>query len=60
MIRPLGAGGMAEVWLARNPNMKRPFAIKFILPQLAANREIQARFRDEAWRQSGLHHPNIV
>jgi len=60
MIRPLGSGGMAQVWLARNPNMKRPFAVKFILPHLAANREIQERFRDEAWRQSGLHHPNIV
>ena len=60
MIRPLGSGGMAQVWLARNPLMNRPFAVKFILPQLAANLEIQTRFRDEAWRQSGLHHPNIV
>jgi phosphate transport system substrate-binding protein len=60
MIQPLGSGGMAQVWLARNPHMNRPFAVKFILPQLAANREIQTRFRDEAWRQSGLHHPNIV
>jgi phosphate transport system substrate-binding protein len=51
---------MAEVWLVRNPHMNRPFAIKFILPQLAANREIQTRFRDEAWRQSALQHPNIV
>jgi len=60
MVRPLGSGGMAEVWLARNPHMNRPFAIKFILPQLAANREIQTRFRDEAWRQSALQHPNIA
>jgi len=60
MIRQLGVGGMAEVWLARHPNMNRNFAIKFILPHLAANRDIQMRFSDEAWRQSGLHHLNIA
>jgi serine/threonine protein kinase/ABC-type phosphate transport system substrate-binding protein len=60
MIRPLGVGGMAEVWLARHPRMNRQFAIKFILDQFATNHEIEGRFHDEAWRQSMLESRNIV
>jgi phosphate transport system substrate-binding protein len=60
MVRPLGVGGMAQVWMAKHPRMNRQFAVKFILDQFAGNHEIESRFHDEAWRQSMLQSRNIV
>lgn len=63
LIEQIGVGGMAEVWLARKARplgFERRFAIKRILPSLAANREFVAMFIDEARLAAHLSHPNIV
>jgi eukaryotic-like serine/threonine-protein kinase len=56
---PLGAGGMGEVYRARDPRLDRTVAIKVLPTHLNANLEIRARFEREAKAISGLQHPNI-
>jgi serine/threonine protein kinase/uncharacterized membrane protein len=58
--RPLGIGGMAEVWLARNAYLGTPAAIKFLNQGYAGMTEIEQRFLNEGKRQGGLNHPNII
>lgn len=58
--RPLGEGGMAEVWLGQNVHLGTPVAVKFLNMQFAGNPEMQARFLEEGRRQAELNHPNIV
>ena len=56
---PLGAGGMGEVYRARDPRLERIVAIKVLPTHLNANPELRARFEREAKAISGLQHPNI-
>src|SRR3984885_4917857 len=56
---PLGAGGMGEVYRARDPRLERTVAIKVLPTHLNANPELRARFEREARAISGLQHPNI-
>jgi Tol biopolymer transport system component len=56
---PLGAGGMGEVYRARDPRLERTVAIKVLPTHLNANPELRARFEREAKAISGLQHPNI-
>jgi serine/threonine-protein kinase len=58
--RKLGAGGMGEVWLAEHGLLKRPCAIKFIRPDLAASPVTAARFAREVQAVTGLSHVNTV
>ncbi|MFF7951750.1 protein kinase domain-containing protein [Streptomyces griseorubiginosus] len=58
--QPLGQGGMAEVWLARDLLLFRPVAVKTLRPELAADAEHWARFRREAVSTALLGHPSIV
>lgn len=58
--RPLGEGGMAEVWLGRNPHIANVAAIKFLNQQFAHLPDICERFLNEGRRQGTLNHPNIV
>lgn len=60
LLRPLGSGGMGEVWAARNELTNRDFAIKFLLPQLSENDEAFERFVREAKTTGTLQHPSIV
>ena len=53
---PLGAGGMGEVYKAKDTRLDRTVAIK-ILP--SAEPELKARFEQEARAIAGLHHPHI-
>src|SRR5713101_4546453 len=56
---PLGAGGMGEVYRARDTRLERTVAIK-ILPQQLSNDPVRKqRFEREAKTISGLNHPNI-
>src|SRR6202167_3514084 len=56
---PLGAGGMGEVYRARDPRLDCTVAIKVLNAQLVASTELRARFEREAKVISQLQHPNI-
>jgi eukaryotic-like serine/threonine-protein kinase len=60
LLRPLGSGGMGEVWAALNELTNREFAIKFLLPEFAHNEEAFERFVREAKTTGTLKHPSIV
>src|SRR5713101_7997475 len=60
IIAPLGAGGMGEVWRARDPRLGREIAIKVLPEELSSDRERLKRFENEARAASALNHPNIV
>src|SRR5215208_6725609 len=60
ILRPLGAGGMGEVYKARDTRLDRAVAIK-VLPELfAADPDRTARFEREAQAVAALSHPNIL
>ena len=60
ILAPLGAGGMGEVWRARDPRLGRDVAIKVLPDAVAASPERLARFEREARAVAALNHPNIV
>src|SRR5215471_18889102 len=59
IVTPLGAGGMGEVYRARDTWLEREVAIKVLPSHLSENPELRARFEREAKAISGLQHPNI-
>ena len=59
IVAPLGAGGMGEVYRARDPRLGRDVAIKVLPQHLSANAEVRARFEREAKTVSALNHPHI-
>src|SRR6266851_3788591 len=56
---PLGAGGMGEVYRARDTRLDRSVAIKILPTHLSSNPEAKQRFDREARAISSLNHPNI-
>jgi Tol biopolymer transport system component len=56
----LGAGGMGEVYRARDSRIERDVAIKVLPPGIAADPERLARFEQEARATGALNHPNIL
>jgi serine/threonine protein kinase len=60
LVSRLGAGGMGEVYLAHDTRLDRLVALKFLSPDLAADRGRLRRFHQEARAASSLNHPHIV
>ena len=60
IVAPLGAGGMGEVYRARDPRLKRDIAIKVLPADMASSPDRLARFEREVMTVAGLNHPNIV
>ncbi|HSM17774.1 MAG TPA: serine/threonine-protein kinase [Gemmatimonadales bacterium] len=60
IIRPLGRGGMASVFLARERSLNRLVALKVLDPMLGEGPLFRARFQREAETVAQLQHPNIV
>src|SRR5688572_33464762 len=59
ILAPVGAGGMGEVYRARDTRLDRIVAIKVLPPSLAGDAQFRARFEREAKSISALSHPNI-
>jgi eukaryotic-like serine/threonine-protein kinase len=59
ILAPIGAGGMGEVYKARDARLKRDVAIKVLPAALALDPERMARFEREARLLASLDHPNI-
>ena len=57
---PIGAGGMGEVYKARDTKLDRDVAIKVLPEEFAANEERVSRFEREAKLLASLNHPNIA
>src|SRR5215472_4519402 len=60
ILAPLGQGGMAHVYRARQENLDREVAVKVLPPWYAADRNFVERFNLEARLIARLSHPNIV
>ncbi len=60
IVRPLGAGGMAEVYLAHDNVLQRDVALKVMSGRYAGDEEFVERFKREAQSAAVLSHPNIV
>src|SRR5258707_14293557 len=59
IVVPLGAGGMGEVYRARDTRLGRDVAVKVLPSQLSDNPESRTRFEREARTISSLNHPHI-
>ena len=60
LLRPIGRGGMASVYLAVQQSLGREVALKLLVPQQDADGSSAERFLREARIAASLHHPNIV
>ena len=60
IVRRIGRGGMADVFLAHDLLLDRPVAVKVLFPEHAIDPNFVERFRREAQAVAGLNHPNIV
>src|SRR5437764_3243746 len=60
ILSALGAGGMGEVYRARDRKLNRDIAIKVLLPSVANDPDRLARFGREAQVLASLNHPNIA
>ena len=60
IVSQIGAGGMGEVYAARDHSLDREVAIKVLPPSLQKNPERLRRFEQEARAAAALNHPNIV
>src|SRR6266702_708209 len=59
VLSPLGAGGMGEVYKAKDTRLDRTVAVKVLPRHLSASSEVRQRFEREAKTISSLSHPHI-
>ncbi|HEY3204677.1 MAG TPA: protein kinase [Thermoanaerobaculia bacterium] len=60
ILAPIGAGGMGEVYRAKDPRLKREVAIKVLPASFSQDADRLRRFEQEAEAAGGLNHPNIT
>src|SRR5512140_1603574 len=60
IVAPIGAGGMGEVYRARDPRIGREVAIKVLPASFAASGDRLARLSQEARATGSLNHPNVL
>ncbi|MEI7728854.1 MAG: bifunctional serine/threonine-protein kinase/formylglycine-generating enzyme family protein [Verrucomicrobiota bacterium] len=60
LIRPLGAGGMGQVWLAQDEELSKEVALKFLSAEVSNNPEALRGMRNEVAKAQALTHVNIV
>ena len=60
ILAPIGAGGMGEVWKARDTRLRREVAIKVLPNALSQDPDRLARFEQEAKALASLNHPRIA
>jgi serine/threonine protein kinase, bacterial len=60
ILRPLGSGGMADVYLAKHPRLPRRDALKVLAKEMTVDGEFRERFNREADLAATLFHPHIV
>jgi Tol biopolymer transport system component len=60
VLSAIGAGGMGEVYRARDPRLKRDVAIKVLPPSFSSDPQRLQRFEQEAHATAALNHPNIL
>jgi serine/threonine-protein kinase len=58
--KPLGKGGMADVWCAHDERLERPVAVKFLSQRFHGDPEWLVRFFSEAQSVAHISHPNVV
>ena len=60
VLRRIGSGGMADVWLAEDSHLQRQVALKVLHRRYLQDQEFVERFQHEAEHAAGLQHPNVV
>ena len=60
ILAPLGAGGMGEVYRARDSRLGREVAVKVLSSEFSTDPDRRRRFEQEARSASALNHPNII
>ena len=60
IVEPIAGGGMGVVYRARNIAIGKEVAVKVLLANFALKESLQQRFRQEAYVQGQLEHPNII
>jgi eukaryotic-like serine/threonine-protein kinase len=60
LVQRIGSGGFAAVYLSEHALLKKPMAVKVLLPELALDKDMVARFEREAVAAARLDHPNCV
>jgi len=60
LLEPIGHGGMAVVYRARQESLDRTVAVKVLSENLAASTEFMERFRREARTAASMRHPNVI
>ena len=60
ILAPIGAGGMGEVYRARDTKLKRDVALKVLPETFARDPDRMARFQREAELLASLNHPNVA